>query len=180
MSVVVRKFLRNLLPAAALAAVLGFGGFSAGELDAGVIVVNPTPTAGADVRARIRWGGANWETALLDPTLPTPNDTTPQGGASKDTTWTTMHAYRFEVNYKANTGVFDLQVDYDRNGSFAGDGSERISHQFNAIGMGYYGIQIYGAESSTATSQVTNLRIKTNLNIAGTSIGTLTPTPTVG
>ncbi|MFN9879630.1 MAG: hypothetical protein ACK557_14245, partial [Planctomycetota bacterium] len=58
MSVVVRKFLRTLLPAAALAAVLGFGNFSAKSADAGIIeTLPPLPSLGtADVSGRIRWG----------------------------------------------------------------------------------------------------------------------------
>ena len=127
-------------------------------------------------RARIRWGGTSWEAAILKtntPNIGTDQFLNPSGAP----VWQVNTNYNFQIKYTLdyvnNSGVFDLSVDFNANGSF-GTG-ESTSNTFSLLTTPngdnkYRGIQISGNEGgSTARSSVSNLVIN------GTAVSNLTP-----
>jgi hypothetical protein len=159
-----------LLPAAALAAVLGFGGLIASPVNAGVITVGTpigTPDSAGNIGARLRWGANGWESAIRrgSPT----NYVKPLNPVGTPV-WNVGTAYQFEVSWTAATGTLGLKVDFNNDSVFGA--GESISHDFDGtpdgskntglsrVGYGYYGLSIYGNQNgSTATSIVTDLSI---------------------
>jgi hypothetical protein len=176
MSVVVRKFLRNLLPAAALAAVLGFGVIFAGSLQAGIITTTPLPTSDPEgnLGARIRWGATGWEAAIRrgahgSPLVPEsfPATLNPSG---TNPVWQVAQDYKFEISWTANTGTVGLKVDFNLDGDF-NDSQEATSFAFaHRLNYGFYGMQIFGTETTSSRRSTI-----TGLTINGDSQASLTP-----
>lgn len=127
-------------------------------------------------RARIRWGGSSWEAGIL--ATGTPTGTDPTLNPTGTPVWQVNTNYniriKYTLDYANNSGVFDLSVDFDANGSF-GTG-ESLSKSFTLLttpiqgSNKYRGIQISGNETgSTARSSLSNLVIN------GTPVSNLTP-----
>jgi len=176
MSVVVRNFLRNLLPAAALAAVLGFGVIFAGSLQAGIITTTPLPTPDPEgnLGARIRWGATGWEAAIrrgaYGPTPQVPESFPAALYPTGTPVWQVGEDYKFQISWTANTGTVGLKVDFNLDGDFE-DSEEATSFAFaHRLNYGFYGMHIFGTEADSSRRSTI-----TGLTINGDSQASLTP-----
>lgn len=160
MSVFGKNFLRTLFPAAALAAVLSFGGLGVNTLHAGIVVIagpgDPDPNG--TIGSRIRWGNSGWEAAIRrgTNTIPGTSQLNPPGTPI----WQPGTAYKFEVKWTAASGQMDLSIDFDGDNSFGA--GESVSQVFaDRIGWGFKVLQVSGNESggSTRRSEVSNFSI---------------------
>jgi hypothetical protein len=154
MSVFRKNFLRTLFPAAALAAVLSLGTFTAGSADAGIIETSPASglqTVG--VSGRIRWGSpGSWESAIR-------RFSTEQVMSDKGSAWALNQGYKFQIDFSSTTGTFELRVDYNLDNSFGGTG-EYLSYTPTApISLVNTAFQQVSISGKSSNSNITNLTI---------------------
>lgn len=161
--------IRKIIPVIALAGA-GFVAPLAPHAQAGVLEV-ANPGTAAEIGARLRWGGNNYEAAILDfaPTLVQ----SPQLDARGTPGWTVGRAHAFQVSFASLTGTLTLAVDFDFNGQF-GSGETTSLSSFagtaSYAGQGFGTVSISGNESgSSARSSVTGLTIN------GTPLADLAP-----
>jgi hypothetical protein len=165
MSVVVRNFLRNLLPAAALAAMLSFGATATTPLDAGIISGTPISTSTLNTPAlRMRAGDpGNFEGRLFYRDA-NGNQNDAGVGDLNIGSWPINSPRKFQVLYStdATSGTWSLKIDADNSNSF--ETAETVT--FNSSQMantGFRGFRLWHTQQASGTpiykAKITNLNI---------------------
>jgi hypothetical protein len=157
MSVFRKNFLRTLFPAAALAAVLSFGTFTVSLVEAGLISTSSLPNTDPWTfstglpQARMRYGNTGYEAAIR-----VNGSDVKQIDAENAPVWADNQSRKFEVNYSAVTGVFELNIDFNKDGVFAnvtGSMKEKSSYSILA-NTGFLGVRVFNNDSTISLSNL--------------------------
>jgi uncharacterized protein involved in outer membrane biogenesis len=161
-----KYFLRTLIPSA-MVAVLSFGMFTISSVEAGLI---QSSSVLSDVtglpQARMRYGKTGYEAAIR-----VNGSDVKQIDAENAPRWADNQARKFEVNYSAATGVFELNIDFNKDGVFAnvtGSTKEKSSYSILA-NTGFRGVRVFNNNATISLS---------NLVMNGTSFSPPTNTTT--
>lgn len=157
------------------AAMFGAINISTTGASAGVIVT-ANPALSTEVTAAIRWGRNGFEAAVIDGSNVGVNANLNPSGTP---VWILGLPYGFQIKFDASTGLFQLDVDFDRDGIFANTitNIERtslgvfvapgaVSYQNTAFNF----LSISGNEGGNVARSTLN-----NLVVNGTSLGNFTP-----
>jgi hypothetical protein len=156
MSVFRKNFLRTLFPAAALAVVLSLGGGC--PVHAGLVVLTQPPsstTAGDLNRGILRWGRTSAEAGIRSGNSTGADLLSLNPGAPGTTPiWRDGLARDFRMSYSAATGIFTLEVDFDRSGGFANTTYTEVASWYHAnnLNMGFNSIRVFNNDSNITLS----------------------------